>query len=118
MKAEFHMEGEPPRLVCSFTIESEADAIKAVEAIAVASEIVWPGIVFGAESEAEAKCGAAKDYTKAPKPDKLNGRVLDAARRLKTTDAVAIADALDITSGMAARMLGMLRKGGHLRGLE
>ena len=59
-----------------------------------------------------------KDFSRPPQPGTPAMQILEAARRLKTTDAVKIADALDLKTRIAAMRLGMLRKGGHLVGLE
>lgn len=61
--------------------------------------------------------GAARDWTRLPRPETLIGRVLKAAQDLGKADAAAIADDLDLKLMPVAAALGQLRKGGHLDGL-
>ena len=60
----------------------------------------------------------SSDYFSAMvKPGSFSERVLEAARRLKTHDATAVADDLDLKTQGVAMTLSRLAKGGYLEGI-
>ncbi len=128
MKAETLVETQNSFASVKVEFCTPEEAALAIDAVKNAALLLWPDIVFEDEVRAvdvapalkkgKPTGGAAHDYSKPPNPDKLDGRVLGAARALGKIDAVAIADELDIVTVMAAQSLGRLRKGGHLEGLQ
>lgn len=106
------------------TLERLEDGGEAVDAVKAATRALWPDAVFsgepdypdeeGAAAKAETRKRKPMDFSRPPAPGSFGALVLEAARRLKTEDAIAIADDLDRQTGVTAMTLARLRRGGHL----
>jgi hypothetical protein len=114
-------------------IEDGGDAVNVVTSVA---EALWPEIEFvdlpgdpesqnsgpasepAAEAEAPApavkKARRAIDWSQPPKPGSVTERVLEASRRMGTSDFNALADELDLMTHVAAGAVAKLRKGGFI----
>jgi hypothetical protein len=139
MKARSVVVIDPPHVEINLTLEKPADAGAAMETIRNLARACWPAIVFNDESDSsdqrneswleetpplptEAKptraeprrSNSKRDYTRPPKEGSLGAKVIEACRRLNTTDFTAIADDLDLKSGTAAALIANLKRGGHL----
>ncbi len=105
------------------TLERKEDGGAAIDAVAGACTALWPDIEFESPGDPEignsgpaTKGGRkARDYSKPPRNGSVTARVLEACRRLKTTDFRVVADALDLVDHVAAAAIANLRKGGHLK---
>lgn len=113
MKTTITTDFDAGRVEAALTIESAEDAERAVRAIRAAARGLWPDAVAD-DAPATAAPRTPSDFSKPPKPGSLSARILDEVKRLGTSDAVEIADALDLTTGVAAMTISRLRKGGHI----
>ncbi len=146
MKGSATIDYDAKTVRIDLTLEALEEGGPAIDAIKGACRMLWPDIFFSGvddppedgDAPAEARGGGVEaalktpaaapsapkpprkrnDFSRPPQPGSPTAQVLDAALRLKSTDATVIADALDLRTGIAAMRLGMLRKGGHLAGLE
>ena len=105
------------------TLERKEDGAAAIDVVAGACTALWPDIEFDAPGDPQsqnsgpAAKGARKpcDFSKPPRDGSVTARVLEACRRLRTTDFHVVADELDLVEHVAAAAIANLRKGGHLK---
>ncbi|MGO4872773.1 MAG: hypothetical protein ACLPGW_19575 [Roseiarcus sp.] len=108
-------------------IEDAGEAVNVVQRVAEAlyGAIEWtdlPGDAPAAAAEALAARDEApatgkrkpRDFSRPLKPGSVTALVLEACRRLGTTDFKVIADKLDLYNHVAGVAIAKLRKGGHL----
>ena len=117
MKSSIEIDGEQGTITVSFVIARPEDAEHAAVIVRNAAAMVWPEEIAPRPAllapPSPAK-GGERDFSKPPKPGSVSEKILQAAERLGTDDAVAIADDLDLTTGVAAMAIARLKKGGHL----
>ncbi len=114
------------------TLEAMDDAAAAIDGVLAVARVLWPEIVITYPSEesiaitypseeGDAPAPAVKgkrrasDHSKPPREGSVTARVLEACRRLGTTDFQRIADELDLFTHVAGSAIASLRKGGHLK---
>ncbi len=125
MKGQATVDYDRGAVVIELTLEDIAEPGLAIEMVKSVSRALWPDIAFPGEpgfedddetpaANAPARPHAARDFSKPPKPGSIGSFVLETAKRLGTTDAVKIADALDLKTAVAATTIWRLKKGGHL----
>ena len=135
MKLEAHIDEETGVARVVMEISTIEDASRADDFFHNVARALLPDVVFTGEpgfDDAEPQgAEAAKGEDRAHRPDQTprnftalpragspSAFVLEAARRLRTIDAVKIADELDMRTNNVGSMLRALRLGGHLESLS
>jgi hypothetical protein len=124
MKAIATIDHDAGTLRIEMTLERKEEGDEAIDIVAGACVALRPDIEFAdapGDPEIQNAGPAAKgkrktaDYSKPPRDGSVTARVLEACRRLETTDFRTVADALDLVDHVAASAIANPRKGGHLK---
>ena len=127
MKAEICVDTETSLASVKVSFSTPEEAGLAIDAVKNAAVMLWPGIEFeeevrlpGGEADPAAPPAVDRryiDFTKPPKADGFDGKVLAQFRDIGRVDVEAAMMAFNKERGIVSMTIARLRKGGHLEGL-